>query len=184
MSYEKDNHQSKIHKHRINCNTCLALVSLFYSSRMSAVVREAIVCHLIKCDKCLQRYQDYEVNHPEFKVVNIKTAIKKLREELEDKESVNDSIDAVIKVTSSYTVDSNEDSSHFNPTKWQDAAASFDIETLMNLKFFRDLINSYDYDKANRNLDYSDFYKYISKKITKRIDLLEACLRKEYVTNS
>lgn len=184
MGKEKDNHQHKTHRHKINCNTCLALVSLFYSSSMSAIVREAIVCHLIKCNKCLQRYANYEANHPEFKKVDVVAVIKKLREELEDKESVDDSIDSAIEITSSYTIDSNEDSSHFNPTKWQDAATNFDIEALMNLKFFRDLINSYDYDKANRNLDYSDFYKYISRKITKRVDLLEACLRKEYVTKS
>ena len=54
----------------------------------------------------------------------------------------------------------------------------------MNLKFFRDLIMSYEYKKSIEDIDYSEFYKYMANKISKRVDLLEACLRKEYVTNS
>lgn len=171
-------------RNKINCNTCLALVSLFYSSAMSSAVREAIIYHLIKCDKCLARYVDYESKHEEYKNIKIKAVISLLRKNLEDLDVTCDNLLANIEITSSFSQDSNSDGSHFNPTKWQDAAATFDIETLMNLKFFRDLISSYDYTKSYSDIDYSGFYKHISRKIAKRVDLLEVCFRKEYVTNS
>lgn len=172
------------YKNKINCSTCLALVSLFYSGAMSATVREAIIYHLLKCDKCLDKYESYEHNHPEFKDVNVKSVIKSLRKNLQVSKDFTDSLASGIEIMSSFTQDSNTDGIDFNPTKWQDAASKFDIETLMNLKFFRDLIMSYEYKKSIEDIDYSEFYKYMASKIGKRVDLLEACLRKEYVTNS
>lgn len=167
------------HHNKINCNTCLALVSLFYSSGMSNAVRSAIVYHLIKCDKCLDRYNDYENKHPEFQSVSVKKLIKYLRTNIDESDEMTDSLEDLMEVTSSYTCDSNTDGEHFNPTKWQDAAATFDIETLMNLKFFRDLINSYDYNKVHSDFDYSGFYRYLARKVAKHIDHLEGCLRKD-----
>lgn len=134
--HENDKNINK-KRNKINCNTCLALVSLFYSSKMSMVVREAIIYHLIKCDKCLERYVSYENNHPEYEDIKVKDVIIKLRKELlSDNEQFTSDFTDAVEVTSSYDLDSNTDNSHFNPTKWQDAAATFDIETLMNLKFF------------------------------------------------
>ncbi len=173
-------------KQKVSCNTCAVLVSVFYSSKMTAVVREVIIQHLMTCDKCLQKYIDYEKKHPSFGNVDIKHVIEELRENIDDSSMVSDSnkSDLVTEITSSFSSDSNTDGEFFNPTKWQDAAGRFDIETLMNLKTFRDLINSHDYQKSHSDLDYSDFYKYVTKKIAKHIDLLEACLLKECVTNS
>lgn len=182
MSDEKKN--NKRHHNKINCNTCLALVSLFYSNAMSEAVREAIVYHLIKCDKCLSKYVDYESKHEEYEDVKIESVIHLLRKNLDDLDAICDDLSTNIKITSSYSNDSNSSGEYFNPSKWQDAAATFDIEMLMNLKFFRDLINSYDYTKSYNDIDYSGFYKHISRKIAKRVDLLEVCLRKECVTNS
>ena len=167
--------------YKINCNTCLSLVSLFFSSGMSNTVRQAIVSHLVKCDRCLNWYDGYEKTHkdttPDLK---IKELILELRSNLDDANSLSDTLEII----SSTTMDSNTDGNHFNPTKWTDAALNYDIEMLMNLKVFRDLINSYGNDTIDKNLDFSEFYKYITNKYAKRIDLLELCLRKEIVTNS
>lgn len=180
---DKKSNGSK-NRNKINCNTCLALVSLFYSNAMSDTVREAIIYHLVKCDKCLDKYVDYETKHEEYKDIKIKSVILLLRKNLDDLDITCNNLFTNININSSFNQDSNSDGKHFNPTKWQDAAATFDIETLMNLKFFRDLINSYDYTKSYNDIDYSGFYKHISRKIAKRVDLLEVCLRKECVTNS
>lgn len=172
--------------HKINCNVCKSLVSLFYNKSMSKTVRSAIIGHLAKCDDCLNHYDNYESNHPEVVQLGIKKLIKKLRQDIDlgSMDGLDEFNDNIAEITSSYTVDSNADGSHFNPTKWQDAASTFDIETLMNLKAFRDLINTYDYDKTYADLDYSKFYKHITKKITKKIDFLEACILKEYKEES
>lgn len=174
--------------HKISCNTCLSLVSLFYAMDMSQTVREAIVWHLTKCDRCLEAYTHYEHNHPEYSRVGINKIIKDLRKNMNIGTYGSDVKDVTDNITSSFSSDSNTDGDHFNPTKWEDAAVAFDIETLMNLKFFRDLINSYDYSKSHSDLDYSEFYKFVAKKITQKIDLLECCWKKEpvehIVTNS
>lgn len=168
---------------KVNCNTCLSLVSLFYSPAMSATVREAIVAHLVKCNKCLERYADYESKHPEYKDVQIEKIIKAIRKNKDSYDMIEEAVDE-IEITSLTYFDSNTDGNHFNPTKWQDSARLFDIETLMNLKVFRDLINSYDYNRTNTDLDYSGFYKHITKKLAQQVDLLEACFYKETVEHS
>lgn len=170
--------KNKCHIHKINCNTCAALVSLFYSSSMSATVREAIICHLVRCNKCLEKYANYENNHKEFQKIKIKEAIQDIRDNDPDIDIDN------IKIIATSNFDSDTDGTSFNPTRWSDAASRYDIEMLMNLKVFRDLINSYGNDTIDKNLDFSEFYKYITNKYAKRIDLLELCLRKEIVINS
>lgn len=174
--------------HKINCNTCVALVTLFYSQGMSATVRSAIVYHLIKCDKCLRKYADFEANHEEYREVNIKKVILYLRKNMEETDSLVEDINEDIKktpaITASFSSDSNSDGEHFNPTKWQDAVDFFDVETLMNLKCFRDLINTYNFRADTGDKDYSLFYRYVAAKMAKRVDLFEACLRKDVVNNS
>ncbi len=178
MKEQRNNNKKS---HRINCNTCRALVSLFFSSGMTNTVRQAIISHLTKCNNCLDRYDTYEKAHKDtLPNIKVKELILELRSNLDD---VDNSLSA-LEIISSSTFDSNTDKSHFNPTKWYDAASNYDIEMLMNLKVFRDLIGSYELGVQDKDLDYSEFYKYITQKMAKRIDMLEASYLKESIVTS
>ena len=50
----------------------------------------------------------------------------------------------------------------------------------MQVQAFRDFAIEYDPKYDSGNTDFGEFYKFITKKICQKIDLLERCLDKEY----
>ena len=67
----------------------------------------------------------------------------------------------------------------YSTDRWTHAAKCYDVEELMNVRAFREFSIEYDPKYDSGNVDMGEFYKFMTKKICQKIDLLERCLDKE-----
>lgn len=149
----------------LSCSMVLSMKKIFFGTGVNMWMEDNIIRHLLTCQKCRDIYTQYakEVGYKNFNLIKyaIKFANQNKQYQLKTTEYLNE-----VKDNKAFRIRSR---------LWTRAANDFNINKLMNMKAFRDLCIEYD---SPTGMDYSDFMKYISIKIAKRIDHLEECLLK------
>lgn len=153
---------------RINwsCDMVLSYRKQFFSIGLNKNIEDKIVAHCLSCPKCRKEYEKYakDLGFKNFNVMKYAISFMNRNKGMEDSETI-----LFLKQTQDET-----DLRVLN-NQWTEAAKDFNIEYLMNLKMFRDLILEY---QSPTQEDYSEFFKYITLKNAKYIDHLEQCLLK------
>ena len=159
----------------ISCDSCRERVKDFFNKELTPEAYELCLVHMVGCDSCHRFYARY-AKEKGFQFDLAKRLIKFSNErnglvsprtpdrikKLQDKKKSG-------KFTSSCTQD-----------RWTRAAIRYDVGELMQVQAFRDFAIEYDPKYDSGNTDFGEFYKFITKKICQKIDLLERCLDKEY----
>lgn len=141
----------------ISCDSCRERVKEFFNKELTPEAYELCLVHMVGCDSCHQFYARY-AKEKGFQFDLAKRLIK-FSNEIKKKSG---------KFTSSCTQD-----------RWTRAAIRYDVGELMQVQAFRDFAIEYDPEYDSGNTDFGEFYKFITKKICQKIDLLERCLDKE-----
>lgn len=149
-----------------SCDMVLSHRKQFFSIGLNRNVEDKIIAHCLTCPKCKKEYEKYakDLGYKNFNVTRYALSFATRNKDMEDSETIiflnqlNDETD--LRVLNN---------------QWTEAAKDFNIEYLMNLKMFRDLMLEY---KSPTKEDYSEFFKYITLKNAKYIDHLEQCLLK------
>lgn len=159
----------------ISCEQCRERVKEFFNKELSPEVYEMCLIHMVGCDSCHKLYVKY-AKEKGYSFDLAKRLIKwsNKRDGLVSPRTPNRLLELKEKKKNA-----NTKTSH-SKDRWTHAAKQYDIEELMNVQAFRDFAVEYDpkYDKGDT--DMGEFYKFMTKKICQRIDLLERCLDKEY----
>lgn len=166
----RDNYDDKFKDASHTEFTCAQVMSfkrVFFGTGVNANIEDKILKHLLTCKKCRLEFNAYarEVGYKKFDLIKYSISF------VEDNKWMADS------QTREYLSEVHENKEMRVLSKpWTRAANQFDISKLMNLKVFRDLSMEYN---SPTGMDYSDFIKYLSLKLAKKIDHLEECLLKE-----
>lgn len=162
----------------ISCDSCKERVAEFFRKELTPEVYELCLIHMVGCDACHKFYARYakekgysfDLAKRLIKFSNERKGLASPRtpdriQELKKKTNK--------KTTGIFTSSCTQD-------RWTRAAIRYDVGELMQVQAFRDFAIEYDPKYDNGNTDFGEFYKFITKKICQKIDLLERCLDKEY----
>ena len=157
---------------KINCSMVCSLVHRFFDKSLKPTVRDLVLNHLLSCPVCLEKYKDFSKrnNFGDFDPLD---DIFKLAKEYDQSEEIRDAIDKKVDELTKDMPTGSQD-------KWYQIASQYDIEKLLSLQSFRDLISEYKSDEDLGDIDYTEYYKYIIIKIAQKVDHLEYCLTKVY----
>lgn len=163
---DNQEYYERIQKINFSCDMVLSLKKIFFGTGLNVFVEDEVLRHLLTCKKCRTAYTEYakEVGYKKFNIINY--SIQFVENNKDFKASKTREYLSEVKGNKKFRVLSRP---------WTRAANNFDIYKLMSLKAFRDLSLEYN---SPTGMDYSDFVKYMSLKIAKRIDHLEECLIK------
>lgn len=162
----------------ISCDSCRERVAEFFRKELTPEAYELCLIHMVGCDSCHKFYARYakekgysfDLAKRLIKFSNERNGLVSPRtpnriQELKKK--------ANKKTTEAFTSSCTQD-------RWTRAAIRYDVGELIQVKAFRDFAIEYDPKYDSGNTDFGEFYKFITKKICQKIDLLERCLDKEY----
>lgn len=178
---------------KINCSMVCSLVHRFFDKSLKLTVRDLVLNHLLSCPVCLEKYKDFSKKngYGDFEPLE---DIFKLAKEYDQSEEIRNIIDKEVgELTKEYdqseeirnTIDKEvgeltKEIPAGSQDKWYQIASQYDIEKLLSLQSFRDLISEYKVDEDLGDIDYTEYYKYIIIKIAQKVDHLEHCLTKIY----
>lgn len=144
----------------INCSTAMALMRTYFNYPIANNVKDAILTHLIKCERCRTVYMDYA------KAIGMKFEL------MEEIEAVYNEYDS-----DSNKKDAKMDESDTTKSKrrtYHDMAKEKDVSSLMNIQcardYFKETFEVKDSEMAQRA---SEFGWYVVEKMCKNIDKLE-----------
>lgn len=159
----------------ISCEQCRERIKEFFNKELSPEVYEMCLIHMVGCDNCHRLYVKY-AKEKGYSFDLAKRLIKwsNKRDGLVSPRTPNRLLELKERKKSLSTKTS------YSKDKWTYAAKRYDIEELMNVQAFRDFAMEYDPKYDSGNIDMGEFYKFMTKKICQRIDLLERCLDKEF----
>lgn len=162
----------------ISCDSCRERVAEFFRKELTPEAYELCLIHMVGCDSCHKFYARYakekgysfDLAKRLIKFSNERNGLVSPRtpnriQELKKK--------ANKKTTGTFTSSCIQD-------RWTRAAIRYDVGELMQVQAFRDFAIEYNPKYDSGNTDFGEFYKFITKKICQKIDLLERCLDKEY----
>ena len=167
-----NNNRNNIVNMCFDCSLVMSFKKKFFTGSIPPGIEDKLIQHLLNCKECNAAYIDYakSIGIKNFRVDRYALKFYKSHSPEECpcvyKELMKIKDEKVAEALSQ---------------KWTRAAIDFNITQLMQMKAFRDLSMEYD---SPTLMDYSDFYKFIAKKIAQKIDHLEVCLFKEYKKDS
>lgn len=143
----------------INCNLAACLMRTYFNANVTVSIRDAILTHLIKCDKCRKKYEDYA------KAIGCKFEL------MEDIKKTYDEYDKSDK--------DNKTNMEEKPTvkrrTYYEIAKDKDISSLMNIQSVRERFKEKcEADDAEYLKKLQDFGWYLAEEICKKIDILES----------
>lgn len=159
----------------ISCEQCKERVKEFFNKELTPEVYELCLIHMVGCDDCNKFYTKY-AKEKGFSFDLAKRLIKwsNKRDGLVSPRTPNR-----IKELQNKTKKSGTFTSSCTKDRWTRAAIRYDVGELMHVQAFRDFAIEYDPEHDSGNTDFGEFYKFITKKICQKIDLLERCLDME-----
>lgn len=162
----------------ISCEQCKERVAEFFRKELTAEVYEMCLIHMVGCDNCHKFYSRYA--REKGYTFDLAQRLIKFSNKRRDLVSPRtpDRMQELKKKANKKTV--GQFSSSCLHDRWTRAAIRYDVSELMQVQAFRDFAIEYDPKYDSGSTDFGDFYKFITKKICQKIDLLERCLDKEY----
>ena len=163
----RDDYDDKFKQLDFSCSMVLSMKKIFFGTGVNKIVEDKIIRHLLTCKECRRIYTEYarEIGYKKFNLITYAIQFCEGNKDYLDSE------------TRRYLEEVRDNKPlRVLARPYTHAVEVFDINKLMQLKFFRDLCNEYN---SPGQLDYSGFMKYIAKKWAKYVDHLEECLLKE-----
>ena len=156
----------------ISCEQCKERVKEFFDKELTPEVYEMCLIHMVGCDSCHRFYTNYAKQKGySFDLARRLIKWSNKRDGLVSPRTPNRLLELKEKkkdTKNSYSTD-----------RWTHAAKCYDVEELMNVRAFREFSIEYDPKYDSGDVDMGEFYKFMTKKICQKIDLLERCLDKE-----
>ena len=150
----------------IDCRMAACLMRIFFNKNITTAIKDSIITHLIKCDSCRQKYEEYA------------RAIGQKFEINDEIKKVYDEYDSMTKEENATMEDNNNDNNNTNEVvkvrTYYDMARDKDISSLMNVQSVRERFKEqYSVDDADYMKKLQDFGWYLAEEMCKRIDTLE-----------
>lgn len=159
---------------KINCSMCLTFVKPFFSNDLSPTVRDHVLAHLLACPNCAKKFVSYakEIGLKQWKVVDAAMDFITKKDKYHNARNL---------------IHTQEELSHLGLDKemeirskvWTRAANMMDMEKLMQMKSFRDLMQEDVTYRQDEMLDYYEFGKFLALKLAQKVDHLEECYLKK-----
>lgn len=157
---------------KINCSMVCSLVHRFFDKNLKLTVRDLVLNHLLSCPICLEKYKDFSKRNG-YGDFDPLYDIFEMANKYDQSEEIRSTIDRKVNELTKEMPEGIQD-------KWYHIASQYDIEKLLSLQSFRDLISEYRADEDLGDIDYTEYYKYIIIRIAQKVDHLEYCLTKDY----
>lgn len=142
----------------INCNLAACLMRTYFNMNVTTSIRDAILTHLIKCEHCRKKYEEYA------KAIGCKFEL------MEDIKKTYDEYDKTDEVDKT----SMDEKPVVKKRTYYEIAKDKDISSLMNIQSVRERFKErYETDDAEYLKKLQDFGWYLAEEACKRIDTLE-----------
>lgn len=165
----------------ISCEQCKERVKEFFNKELTPEVYELCLIHMVGCDNCHRFYARYAKEKGyDFDLAKRLIKWSNKRDGLVSPRTP-DRIQELKKKTNKKTT--GKFTSSCTHDRWTRAAIRYDVAELMQVQAFRDFAIEYDPKYDAGKTDFGEFYKFITKKICQKIDLLERCLDMEVAQN-
>lgn len=146
----------------IDCRLAACLMRIFFNANITTSIKDSIVTHLIRCNSCRQKYEEYA------KAIGTKFEID------EEIKKIYDEYDNIAKEESA-TMESKEKNSKVTKVRtYYDMAKEKDISSLMNVQSVRERFKEqYNANDIEYMKKLQEFGWYLAEEMCKRIDTLE-----------
>lgn len=160
-----------IKKSKLSCKECRKWCDAFFFGETEDVISNLIIVHILTCPECCEYYKKFASDCGfEWNIMD-DLDLNKFAASFDE--------DTVQRIEDSIKDFEDTRQEEFVPDKWQQYTKEYNIENLIKMKAFKDLLLEYSSSIDNGDIDYTEYYKYITMKNAQKIDHLECCLRKE-----